>query len=230
MIGPVGAVPGELRSSAAVLEQAYRDYLGAVLAGRRHAAFAAIKRAVAGGLDLRTLYLQVFQPTLREVGRLWEENRLTVAEEHLATAITHSGMLQLYGDLELPESTGPTLIAACAETERHEIGLRMLCDFLDLDGWNTVFLGATVPTDALIAMVREQRPQAVALSATIAPHLPQLQRTIAALRVMSGATQPLVLVGGRPFLEDPHLAARVGADLSATDAGAAAQLLRSHFQ
>jgi MerR family transcriptional regulator, light-induced transcriptional regulator len=230
MSGSPGSDPSDPRPDAAsAIEQAYSDYLSAVLAGERRAAFRAVERALGAGLDLRTQYLHVFQPTLREVGRLWEENRLSVAEEHVATAITHSAMLRLYGALEMPDGTGPTLIAACAETERHEIGLRMLCDFLDLDGWDTVFLGATVPTEDLVAMVRERRPQVVALSATIAPHLPQVRRTIAALHEASGDAPPLILVGGRPFLEDPALVATVGADLCAADAAEAARLLRDRF-
>lgn len=212
-----------------IIEEVYQSYLAAVLAGERRRALAVVERACAAGLDLRTLYLAVFQPTLREIGRLWQENRVTVAEEHLATAITQSAMLRLYGDHDLPESNGPTLIAACAETERHEIGLRMLCDFLDLEGWETVYLGSSVPAASLARMVRDRQPEVVALSASITPHLPQLRTAIAAVRDAAGSEQPLILVGGRPFLDDAHLAGAVGADLSARDAAEAAALLRERF-
>ncbi|HEV2130043.1 MAG TPA: cobalamin-dependent protein [Longimicrobiaceae bacterium] len=210
-------------------QEAYQGYLAAVRAGERRRAFEEVEHARAAGLDLRTLYLEVFQPTLREIGQLWQENRLTVAEEHLATAITQSAMLRLYSDHGLPESNGPTLIAACAETERHEIGLRMLCDFLDLEGWETVFLGSSVPTAGLAQMVQNRQPEVVALSASITPHLPQLRTAIAAVRDAAGPQPPLVLVGGRPFLEDARLVQAVGADLSARDAAEAAALLRDRF-
>jgi len=211
------------------IEEAYQDYLAAVKAGDRRRAMLAVDRGRAAGFDLPTLYLEVFQPTLREIGRLWQENRLTVAEEHLATAITQSAMLRLYGELEIPQSTGPALIAACAETERHEIGLRMLCDFMDLAGWKTVFLGASVPAESLVQMIRERQPDVVALSASIAPHLPQLRTTISAVRGAAGGKQPLVLVGGRPFLDQPGLVESVGADLVANDAAEAAALLRERW-
>lgn len=209
--------------------EAYQDYLASVRAGERRRAFAVVERARATGLDLRTLYLEVFQPTLREIGRLWQENRVTVAEEHLATAITQSAMLRLYSDHDLPESTGPTLIAACAETERHELGLRMLCDFLDLEGWETVFLGSSVPAASLAQMVRARQPEVVALSASIPPHLPQLRAAITAVRDAAGSAPPLILAGGRPFLEEPRLVEAVGADLGARDAAEAAVLLRDRF-
>jgi MerR family transcriptional regulator, light-induced transcriptional regulator len=207
------------------VEETYTQYLAAITRGERRRAFATVAAARDAGLDLRTLYLEVFQPALREIGRLWQANRLTVAEEHLATAITQSAMLHLFGTLEFPEPAGPLLIAACVDAERHEIGLRMLCDFLDLEGWETFYLGAAVPAESLARMVRDRRPRAVALSASIAPHLPQLRDAIAAVREAAAPDPPLVVVGGRPFLEQPGLAATLGADLTASDAAEAAALL-----
>jgi MerR family transcriptional regulator, light-induced transcriptional regulator len=210
-------------------EEAYQSYLAAVRAGDRRRALGCVERARAAGLGLRTLYLEVFQPALREIGELWQENRLTVAEEHLATAITQSAMLRLYSDCNVPDGGGPTLVAACAETERHEIGLRMLCDLLDLERWETVFLGSSVPAESLARMVRERRPDVVALSASIAPHLPQLRAAISSVRGAAGPARPLIVAGGRPFLEQPRLVATVGADLGAPDAAEAAALLRERF-
>ena len=94
----------------------------------------------------------------------------------------------------------------------------MLCDFLDLEGWQTIFLGASVPTESLIGMIAQKQPEAVALSATIAPHLPQLRSTISEIRAAAGERQPVILVGGRPCLDQPELARHVGADLTASDA------------
>ncbi|HUE96453.1 MAG TPA: cobalamin-dependent protein [Longimicrobiaceae bacterium] len=206
-------------------EECYSSYLAALCAGDRRSAFAAIGQGREAGLDLRTLYLDVFQPALREVGRLWQENRMNVAEEHLATAITETAMLRLYMEQEIRKEGGPALVAACAETERHAVGLRMLCDLMELEGWHTTFLGASVPTDDLIELLRRRKADVLALSVAIDPHLPQLRRTITAVRETLGDTSPLVIVGGRPFLERPELAGVVGADLTAPDAATAALLL-----
>lgn len=206
-------------------------YLEAVLAGDRREAFGAIDRALADGVELRTLYLEVFQPALREVGRLWQENRITVADEHLATAITQAAMARLYDRLfAAPAGHGRLLVAACADVERHEVGLRMICDLLELEGWDTVFLGGTVPVEELVELVRERRPDVVALSASIAPHLPRLREAVRAIRAALPEDGPLIAVGGRPFLDDPKLAEQVGADLTAADAAEAAERLRERFE
>jgi methanogenic corrinoid protein MtbC1 len=209
------------------LEEARERYLAAVLEGSRRTAFGVVDEAFHAGIGLRELYLEVFQPTMREVGRLWQENRITVADEHLATAITQAAMARLYDELfRGGAAAGPLLIAACADTERHEMGLRMICDVLEMEGWDTVFLGATVPIEDLVAMVRERRPHVVALSASIAPHLPRVRETIRAVREAMPGAAPLIAVGGRAFADDPGLAERLGADLTAMDAVEAARLLK----
>jgi MerR family transcriptional regulator, light-induced transcriptional regulator len=204
----------------------YQAYLAALRAGDRRRAFRVVDDARAGGLDVGVVYLEVFQPALREIGRLWQVNEVTVAEEHLATAITQAAMARLYESaFSWSADAGPTLVAACVDTERHEVGLRMLCDLLDLRGWETHYLGASVPMESLVAMVLARRPDVVALSATIAPHLPRVRAIIAALREATGAAAPLILLGGRPFLDDPALAWQLGADLTARDAGEAVEQL-----
>jgi methanogenic corrinoid protein MtbC1 len=111
------------------------------------------------------------------------------------------------------------------DVERHEVGLRMLCDLLDLEGWHTTYLGATVPIESLVAMVRRLRPDVVALSAALSPHLPRLRAMVEAIRDALGDARPLIIVGGRPFLDDPSLGQRLGADLSAQNATEAVRLL-----
>jgi MerR family transcriptional regulator, light-induced transcriptional regulator len=205
------------------------EYLAAVRTGDRKRALEVVIDAQRNGADLTQLYLDVFQPALRKIGELWECNEVSVAEEHLATAITQSIMARLYTEATLPGESGRHLVAACAEYERHEVGLRMLCDFLDLEGWTTTFLGASVPTASLARMICERKPDVLAMSASLAPHVTQLRHTIRAVREACGDTPPIVLVGGRVFHETPELAYAIGADLTARDAREAVDKLKEHF-
>jgi methanogenic corrinoid protein MtbC1 len=204
----------------------YTAYLAAIRSGDRRRAFEVIDASRDAGLDLAGIYLGVFQPVLREIGCLWQSNEITVAEEHLATAITQAAMARAYEHaFTWRTDASRRLIAACADVERHEVGLRMLCDLLDLAGWHTTYLGSTVPVESLVAMVRRLGPDVVALSAALSPHLPRVRAMIDAIRAALGDAQPLIIVGGRPFLDDPSLAQRLGADLTAQNAVDAVRLL-----
>jgi MerR family transcriptional regulator, light-induced transcriptional regulator len=207
-------------------EQVLAGYVDAVASGDRHRAFAEVEGALRDGMSLRVLYLEVFQPALREVGRRWETGALSVAQEHLATAITQTAMSRLAAELfRRAPAGGPSVLAACVETERHDVGLRMLCDLLELEGWTTRFLGSTVPPSDLVHMARETRPDVIALSASLPPSLMAVRGLTSELRRL-GPPAPLILVGGRPFLGHPELAAKIGADLTAQDAGEAVDHLK----
>ena len=222
--------PARERRANPARDDAAARFLDAIVAGNRRRAFEVADTALDGGMEIRALYLDVFQPALREVGRLWQLNRITVADEHLATAITQAAMARLYERLfAAATGSGPLMVAACAEGERHEVGLRMVCDILELEGWDTVFLGAAVPTPDLVRMICERGPQVVALSASIGPNLPRVEEAIRAIRDGCGSRQPMIVVGGRPFAADPELAPRRGADLTATDAAQAAERLKERF-
>lgn len=212
------------------LSDTQREYFKAVRDGDRRRAFAAIDGARQSGADIAELYLDVLQPSLREVGRLWQANEMTVADEHMATAISQMVMARLYADMTVGATTGArSVVAACAGTERHDVGLRMVCDLLERAGWDVTYLGSSVPNDALVKFVREWRPDTVALSATIAPHLAQLRAVISTIRETMGSDAPCIVVGGRPFMDDPALAKRIGADDTAADAVKAVDCLRARF-
>ena len=211
-------------------DEARDRYLAALRRGSRRDALAVVDDALAAGIPVRTLYLDVFQPAMHEIGRLWQENQITVADEHLATAITQLAMSRLYEQLFGDRvDAGPLLVAACAEHERHELGLRMICDLLELEGWDTVFLGASVPVEDLVAMVRERRPEVVALSAAITPHLSRVREAVDAIRAALPEGGPVIAIGGRAFAADPALAERMGADLTAKDAVEVAERLKERF-
>jgi methanogenic corrinoid protein MtbC1 len=76
-----------------------------------------------------------------------------------------------------------------------------------------------------VDFVAKHKPDAVAISATIAPHIPRVRDAIAAIRRATLERQPVIAVGGRVFLSDPLLATRVGADLTASDAEEAVRML-----
>lgn len=206
------------------------DFLDALTKGDRRSAERLVDAALDRGAHLRELYLETIQPAMNEVGRLWQENRMTIAEEHLATAITQAAMGRAFERVyRWFDRRTPTLIAACADDERHQMGLRMLCDLLELEGWDTTYLGASVPVESLVDMVEKRRPNVVALSAAIAPHLPRVRSAIEAIRASSVSPMPVIIVGGRAIGGDEGLAQRLGADLTASDASDAVRKLDARF-
>ncbi|MCS7248422.1 MAG: B12-binding domain-containing protein [Anaerolineales bacterium] len=82
-----------------------------------------------GSRNFYSRYLRVFEPCLHEVGRLWQTQQISIAQEHYFTASTQFIMAQLYPLIFQSLRNGRRMVAACVANELHEIGLRMVVDF-----------------------------------------------------------------------------------------------------
>jgi len=201
-----------------------QTYLDTLLKGDRHGATALVLDRVEGGMAVGDVYLHVFQPVLREVGRLWQTGAISVAHEHFATAATQAVMAQLYPRIFTTERRGRSMVATCVSGELHEIGIRMVADFFEMAGWDTYYLGANTPARSIVRAIVERDAQVLAVSATITAHIGMVTDLIAAVRAELGERPVRVLVGGYPFNLVPDLWKTVGADASAASAADAVAL------
>jgi methanogenic corrinoid protein MtbC1 len=213
-------IPGFIAGNTP-LDELARKYLEALLNGNRHRASSLILDSVKEDVSIKDIYTQVFQRSQRELGRLWQTNQISVAQEHFCTAATQMVMSQLYPYIFTGERQGRRLVAACVGGELHEIGARMVADFFEMAGWDTHFLGANMPTDGIIRTVAERQADVLALSATMTFHIGKVTEIIAALRASGASPRTRILVGGYPFNLSPELWMRVGADGYASDANTA---------
>lgn len=180
----------------------FRD---AQLAGdRREALRLVLEEGVGRGAPAAEVSRRVIQEAQRTIGELWQENRISVADEHLATAIAQVVLAHLYQLSAASPLVGKLVLFGCVEGEMHDFPARLAADALDLAGYDVRFLGADVPTEALVSMVRRERPDLVALSATMSFNLRSLRATVARLRDAFGDVLP-ILIGGLAChtLEDP---------------------------
>lgn len=175
--------------------------------------------------DLRDFYLRVVGPSLVAIGEMWERAEISVAEEHLATAIVSRVLAQLYPRFALREPRKGRGIVTCAPNEYHELGGRMLADLLDIEGWDVSFLGANTPIQDLQAMMAITNPFFVGLSVSMPFNLIHTKKLIESVRRVPGCDGIKIIVGGSAFKESPGLADLMGADLYAQDAEAAVCLL-----
>lgn len=205
-------------------------YLQALLRGERHVASRLILKAVDLGVNVKEIYLYVFAPCQQEVGRLWQLNQITVAQEHYCTAATQLIMSQLYPAIFATEKINRRLVATCIESELHELGIRMVADFFEMEGWDTYYLGGNVPIASIVRTLDEQKVDILAISATITFHVKTVGNLIQAVRAAPLPKPVKILVGGYPFNVEPELWRQVGADgwaRSAQEAVATANALIS---
>lgn len=205
-----------------------RAYLKHLMERHQSKAVDVLVEAVRTGRSVGEVYESVIAPALAEVGRMWHMREATIADEHYVTAATQSAMSVLRTRLPQATPNGRRAIAASVGGDQHDIGIRMVADLLDSEGWQVDCLGANMPTSDLVEHTfdEEGTPQfhLVALSASTALAVRATANAIDALRAATRDGHLPVIVGGGPFTLVPDLWQVVGADGCARSAVDAARV------
>lgn len=184
------------RGSDRAVEAISRSYGDALRAADGAAAERLAFEALHEGISVATLYERVIAPAMWRIGSLWEEGAITVADEHLATALTHRVMAGVFGSNFGHAASRPgRVLLAAVEGQHHALGLRMAADVLELAGYEVIYLGGDVPLDALVATVESRRPDLVGLSSTLSPDKSSIGRSVSQLHVLTPDLP--ILVGGQ---------------------------------
>lgn len=226
--GADGPVAGDAGNGGAVdaaaepkLSDLAREYLKVLLASGREPAYQMIREAYAGGTGIRALYIEVFAPALREVGRRWARGELSVGAEHLFSEATQQLMARLRA------LQGPAVVAQGARRcvvlavggETHLIGARMVGEFLEMAGWEVRFPGGNLSLHHAREVLLDRPPDLLAISITLAQHLNAAEDLIRTARAEKGLKGMKILVGGQAFEDRPDAWKDIGADALSKNAG-----------
>ena len=161
-------------------------------------------------VEIKDIYKYILQPFQLELGNLWHENKINVAQEHFSTAISQLAMSSLYERIFSTPKNGKIFLGTCVQGELHEFGIRMVCDYMEYCGWNTYYLGANMSHNSVIQMINEKKPDIITISCAMIFNISKVQDLIQAIK-SSGISTP-ILVGGYPFNLDSNLWEKIGAD------------------
>jgi len=190
-----------------------QQYLELLLRGERHLASRLILDILeTQQINIKEVYLDIFQYAQYEIGRLWQMNKISVAQEHYCTAATQLIMSQLYTYIFTTERKNKAMVATCVGGDLHELGIRMVADFFEMEGWDTYYLGANTPTSSILRELRERGADLLAISVTMTFHVRAAEALIAAVRSDENCRHVKIMVGGYPFNIEPELWQQIGAD------------------
>ncbi len=169
-------------------------------------------RYIEEGNGLDALYSNVLQPCMYEVGKLWENGKISVAQEHLASVMVGRAMFHAFQKCSRSQEDKGKAVITASQNEYHEIGTHMASDLLELDGWDVLYLGANTPRQALLDMVRKEKPFFVGISAVMPFNIDYVKEIITEMRQDPELQEIKVMVGGLAFSHVPDLWKTTGAD------------------
>ena len=119
------------------IQNTEQEFINLLISGNRKLCSEFAKNYMSGGAQIEELYELILKKALYQVGELWETNKISVATEHLASAIVEAILNEFYSTIISEKKINKTVIVACVENEFHQIGIKMISDIFELNGWNS---------------------------------------------------------------------------------------------
>ncbi|MBS4060209.1 MAG: cobalamin-dependent protein [Bacteroidetes bacterium] len=180
-----------------IADDVFKSYFDSLISGKRNDCRIIVDGLMTDHYSVEEIYSDLFQRSLYQVGEYWERNLISVATEHMATAITENLMILLQPAIFTTERVGKKAVIATVAGEYHQVGAKMVADIFEMNGWDGFFLGGNTPGNELIRFIDENKPDVIGLSLTIYFNFPVLISGIKQIRHYFDDT-PLI-VGGQAF-------------------------------
>lgn len=166
-----------------------------------------------GRISIPDLYENVFKKALYSIDECTENNPGCIWDEHVKSSIIRTIIEGLYPTIikigEKAEKAGEKIVLACPEREYHEIGLRMMSDFFQINGYDVIYVGGNTPRTQIWEVVRTEKPNYLGLSVTDFYLLSEANKTLK--RIEEECTKEIkIILGGQAFKKNPHIIELIG--------------------
>ena len=199
-------------------------YMQPLLAGRRAECFQLVAGALDSGMSPTHIVREVIWPALAQIDRLYEDDRINVAVEHMAVRINRTVADQIQTRLKKSPPNGKRIIITCADGESEELGAQMVGDLFQSDGWEVYFLGGGIPADEVLGMVGKLCPYILLVFGTRPQGVPGVRQMVVMIREIGVGQTMNIIVSGGIYNRADGLWQEVGADHVALTAAEALEL------
>jgi MerR family transcriptional regulator, light-induced transcriptional regulator len=137
----------------------------------------------------------VILPLLSHVENRWVEQSITIAQEHMVTAVLRTNLEQLRTSL-LTSPNARKLLVTTPKGQMHELGALIISVIAGLEAWQVTYLGPNLPANEIAGAAVKSGASAVALSLVFPVDDPDIPAELILLRQKLGNAFP-ILIGGR---------------------------------
>lgn len=206
-----------------ITESTLERYLEALLAGDRKLCRSVIEETMQTGTPANAVYTSVIWPIMVEIEKLSREDRITPAQEHLATRLNRALVDQLQNKLPRKNARDKKIIICCAEEELQELGAQIIADLFESDGWQVKFLGGGLTNEDILTFTGEYAPGILLIYGSAPRQAPSIRKLIDTVKDVNAHPNMRIMLSGGVFNRAEGLWQEIGADLFAADAVEAIQ-------
>ena len=152
----------------------------------------------------REIFKDVFVPFLNHIGFLWQTDTLLPAHEHFISNLIVQKIQINIEKLEYSNNNSEmSYVLFLPENEIHELGLMYLNYELILRGYNTIYLGQSLPLDNLDCFFKSKSKVCFITSMTVQPYDDKVEEYFSEIEaVLKNTNHELIAIGNKAMAVD----------------------------
>jgi len=152
-----------------------------------------------GQYPLYEIYDRLVTPVLHQIGQMWMDNKISIAEEHIASQAIRDAVIRLQGIIKLPAKKSGKALLINFTHEFHSMALKMVEHILELRGFRIFFAGQNTPLMKIDKFFENFHPNRIYVSGTVVEDQALLESEFRTICDLSLQYEAKVWVGGRAF-------------------------------
>lgn len=144
--------------------------------------------------SLENLIDHLFLASMTYIGRQWSGNRISVAEEHLATSNLLWTAHRFFANCKTEPARKKTMAVTCVPGDAHSLAAEILSQYLEIKGWPVLFLGASMPQEEMLRLLQKRPSHTVIVSVRMVSFLPAFRDLVQRFREL--LPEMRILAGG----------------------------------
>lgn len=189
----------EYDNCSIINESIFIKYYNALTDGDKRTCHKVVQYLLESNTSIEDIFIKLIHRSLYRVGLEWQQNKISVATEHLATAITEEVLVILYPIIFETNRIGKKIIVACTPGEQHQLGAKIISNIVELAGFDSYFIGSNTPTDDLVKIISKYSPDALCLSLTLYSNLSAMISAVE--NIVERYPNLTIIVGGRGLID-----------------------------
>lgn len=190
----------------------FKEYMKSLLSGDKRLIRSIIQQLLDQGTPSEVIYQEFITRAMRQTGLLWEKGDLPIWKEHFISEMVQENMAMIKYARVVTSESKRMILAIVPGAENHTIGIRMIADRLEADGYPVIFLGNNIPAENILQAIRENKPHALLMSVTMPQHIDSVNLIIDKIKQTFGTKAPTILIGGHAFEGMKNVETSTGAD------------------
>ena len=145
--------------------------------------------------SIEEFYEKILNPTMKKIGSMWADGRLSIATEHISSNTVQSLIKIISENHKRSILDKGKVIITTPVGEEHCLSCNMIESFLLSKGFTTFNLSPSTPANSLVEFIKSIRPTAVLISITLDDNIKAGQRL--ATKIHNQYNRLPIYVGGQ---------------------------------